>query len=407
MKYDIESAMSRISYYKVMGVRPNFSQLAKEIGVDRHTLSDMYYERREFKPRERTSQLDKYKDEIREILKDPSCNIAAAYFYLSDSERGENAIKCTLSNFTKYVNKNRLNQKIKGYIAHFRYETEPGEQLQVDWVENLKLFTVEGEELQFNLFSATLGYSRMHYFEYSKSKTEEDFMRCLLHTFEYFGGKTKKVLTDNMSAIINIDKSGNRNIHPTIIQFFKDIDVELKLCKVRTPQTKGKCEVANKFAQWLYSYNTKITDELHLFKKIYRLNETINKKTVNQFLGRPPIALFQKEKELLKEINSSKLETITTIYAQTSKVPQTGLINYNGKYYSVDEKFIGKRVKIEGNGKKVLIFYNSLLIAKHDVTDQKVNYSKGHYSAFLRGKNIDEDLIDDYSQKALERFKKI
>ena len=172
-------------------------------------------------------------------------------------------------------------------------------------------------------------------------------------------------------------------------------------------QTKGKCEVANKFAQWLYSYNTKKTDELHLFKKIYRLNETINKKTANQFLGRPPIVLFQKEKELLKEINSSKLETISTIYTQTSKVPQTGLINYNGKYYNVDEKFIGKHVKIEGDGKKVSIFYNSLLIAQHDISNQKVNYSKDHYSAFLRTKNINEDLIDDNSQKALERFKNL
>ena len=40
MKDDIEIAISRISYYKVIGIRPNFSQLAKEIGVDRHTLSD-------------------------------------------------------------------------------------------------------------------------------------------------------------------------------------------------------------------------------------------------------------------------------------------------------------------------------------------------------------------------------
>lgn len=30
-------------------------------------------------------------------------------------------------------------------------------------------------------------------------------------------------------------------------QLAKDIDGELKLCKVRTPQTKGKCEIANKF----------------------------------------------------------------------------------------------------------------------------------------------------------------
>lgn len=73
----------------------------------------------------------------------------------------------------------------------------------------------------------------------------------------------------------------------------------------------------------------------------------------------------------------------------------------------MDEKFIGKRVKIEGDGKKVSIFYNSLLIAQHDVSNQNLNYLKDHYSAFLRAKNINEDLIDDYSQKALERFKNL
>ena len=146
---------------------------------------------------------------------------------------------------------------------------------------------------------------------------------------------------------------------------------------------------------------------MHLFKKIYRLNETINKKKVNQFLERPPIGLFQKEKELLTELSELDSENLYTDYARSLKVPQTGFINYNRKYYSVDEKFIGKRVKIEGDGKKVLIFYNSLLIAQHDVSNQKVNYSKDHYSAFLRAKNINEDLIDDYSQKALERFKNL
>lgn len=34
-----------------------FSALAKETHINRHTLSDMFYERRELKPRERKSQL--------------------------------------------------------------------------------------------------------------------------------------------------------------------------------------------------------------------------------------------------------------------------------------------------------------------------------------------------------------
>ena len=75
--------------------------MVKEIGVNRHILSDMCYEKWEFKRREWTNQADRYKDEIRAILKDPSCNIVATYFYLSDSERGANAFKGTLSNFTK------------------------------------------------------------------------------------------------------------------------------------------------------------------------------------------------------------------------------------------------------------------------------------------------------------------
>lgn len=182
----------------------------------------------------------------------------------------------------------------------------------------------------------------MHYFEFSLSKTEEDFMRCLLHSFEYFGGKTKEVLTDNMSAIVSVDEHGNRNIHPRITQFFKDLNVELKLCKPRTPQTKGKCETSNKFVKWLYAYKNKVRDELEIFRLIYRLNKTVNQKVSNQFLGVPPIHFYSKEKELLTELSELDTENLYTAYAQSLKVPQTGLVNYKGKMYSVDKKMSEK-----------------------------------------------------------------
>ena len=247
----------------------------------------------------------------------------------------------------------------------------------------------------------------MHYFEFSISKTEEDFMRCLLHAFEYFGGKTKEVLTDNMSAIVSIDEHGNRKIHPTIAQFFKDLNVKLKLCKPRTPQTKGKCEASNKFVKWLYSYKSKVKDELDIFRLIYRLNATINKKVSNQFLGVPPIYYYSKEKELLTELSELDSENLYTDYARSLKVPETGLINYKGKMYSVDKKFVGKRVKIIGDNKKIFIFYNTILIARHKVSEQKINYLPEHYSGFLRSKGIDENLIEEYTQNTLERFKKL
>lgn len=407
MKKDYLLATRKLAICRELNMKPNFSALAKETHINRHTLSDMFYERRELKPRERKSQLDPYKEEIREMLKDPVISVTAAYFFFTDEERGDKMIKCTLSNFLKYVKRHNLDEKEEKYVAHFRYETQPGQQLQVDWVENIQLVTSFGEIIKFNLFSATLGYSRMHYFEFSLSKTEEDFMRCLLHSFEYFGGKTKEVLTDNMSAIVSIDEHGNRNVHPTITQFFKDLNVELKLCKPRTPQTKGKCETSNKFVKWLYAYKNKVRDELEIFRLIYRLNKTVNQKVSNQFLGVPPIHFYSKEKELLTELSELDTENLYTAYAQSLKVPQTGLVNYKGKMYSVDKKFVGKRIKIIGDDKNVSIFYNTILIARHEVKDQKINYLPEHYSAFLRSKGIDDNLAEEYTKTTLERFKNI
>lgn len=407
MKKDYLLATRKLAICRELNMKPNFSALAKETHINRHTLSDMFYERRELKPRERKSQLDPYKEEIREMLKDPVISVTAAYFFFTDEERGDKMIKCTLSNFLKYVKRHNLDEKEEKYVAHFRYETQPGQQLQVDWVENIQLVTSFGEIIKFNLFSATLGYSRMHYFEFSLSKTEEDFMRCLLHSFEYFGGKTKEVLTDNMSAIVSVDEHGNRNVHPTITQFFKDLNVELKLCKPRTPQTKGKCETSNKFVKWLYAYKNKVRDELEIFRLIYRLNKTVNQKVSNQFLGVPPIHFYSKEKELLTELSELDTENLYTAYAQSLKVPQTGLVNYKGKMYSVDKKFVGKRIKIIGDDKNVSIFYNTILIARHEVKDQKINYLPEHYSAFLRSKGIDDNLAEEYTKTTLERFKNI
>lgn len=116
-----------------------------------------------------------------------------------------------------------ISEKAKAAVPHPLYETDPGQQLQVDWVESMRLATTKGETLEFNFFSATLGYSRLHYFEYTEFKQEADFKRCLVHAFERLDGMTREVLTDNMSAVVAVDGRGGRTVHPSVSQFFKDI----------------------------------------------------------------------------------------------------------------------------------------------------------------------------------------
>lgn len=150
------------------------------------------------------------------------------------------------NSFCSYALRKVLVCKKADTTPYVLYETEPGEQLQRDWKENLKTHLMDGRCIEYNVFSSTLSYSREHVYVYSAGKTEEDFMRCLLTVYRRISGITEKFKTDNMFAIVSVT-SRKRKVHFRIASFFKDLGVKLELCLIRSPQTKGKCESSNRF----------------------------------------------------------------------------------------------------------------------------------------------------------------
>ncbi len=262
---------------------------------------------------------------------------------------------------------------------HPLYETDPGEQLQVDWVEGIKLATVEGEVIAFNLFSATLGYSRFHSFEYSEFKGEADFKRCLVYFFKKVDGATKDVLTGDVSAVVAVDGRGGRSVHPSVSQFFKDLGVKLRLCRVRSPQTKGKDEVSNKYAQWLQSYDGKVRDRDHIIKLIEMLNRDINRQK-NTGTNMPPILLFGKEKEYLLPLPVDRILDSYEDEMRSCKVPSTFAIDYKGAKYSVPPNLISKTVSYKESDGKLHIYHGGELAATHAISGtHTVNYNGDHY----------------------------
>lgn len=343
-----------LTMLKTMGILPNYSELARTFGKDRHTIKKMYDGKENKTRKKKPSELDLYIDEIIEVLSHPGTNIKSAHWYF----KNEKSLKCSYDNFKTYVRKNKLLEEAKSDVPHPLYETDPGKQLQVDRVESIELATIDGEIIEFNLFSATLGYSRFHYFEYTEFKQEVDFKRCLIHFFKKIGGLTKEVLTDNMSAIVNVNEK-KKTIHPSIIQFFKDIDVKLNLCKTKTPQTKGKDEVSNKYAQWLRSYDGKIKNKEHLLKLIDKLNIDINKQK-NTGTNIPPVLLFSKEKEYLSPLPNKDLLDSYEDEMRSCKVPSTFVIEYKGAKYSVPPYLITKTVNYKERDRKLFIYYKNV-----------------------------------------------
>lgn len=398
----MSSLESHLRFLRQMNIKPNYSALSKEYGMDRHTIKRRM-ESLDDPPKERRprpSALDPLADEIAEALSHKGVTIRAAYWYM----RNERGVSCTYSNFKQYVRKKGLWAPKADAAPHPLYETDPGEVLQCDWVESVRMSLSTGERVSFNLFSATLGYSRLHYFELTETRTEGAFKRCLCHCLRFIGGAPREALTDNMSALVSI-QNGRRSVHPSVRQFAADIGVAVRFCRVRTPQTKGKDECANKFAKWLLAYDGKIGSMADMSKLVRKLVSDINRER-NSALGVPPCVAFGKEKEYLSPLPAERLLREYESWSHSCTVPQTQLVYFRGSRYSVPPNYITKKVQIEEEGGTVYIYHGGSLIASHGSSAGN-NYDEAHLRAGLSASVGGSDAIDGYISRTMSRFKEV
>ena len=397
--------IGELKIMKELNIKPNFSSLQRQYNVDRHTIKK-YYENDGVplrKKKKSSSIFDPYYDEIVLLMSKPHVSKKSVFMFLKNKYTD---FPGTYNGFKSYaINRNIMLNSINR--AHPLYEVDPGYQLQVDWKEDIFIHLKDGTGLNFNVFSATLGYSREHVFIYSSSKTEDDFKRCIIETFRRLGGVTRTVLTDNMSAVVSSHK-GKRKVHPGIHQLFKDIGCDLMLCKPRAPETKGKDENSNKFIKWIYPYDYILESEMDVIDVIEKTICSQCNNQINSGTGIPPTVLFEKEKEYLRPLPNRML--LESYLKETFRytVPPTQLIEYKGHKYSLPPEYIGKRVTVCRIDNYLYIYSNKILAAKHNISQNRINYEYNHYKNGLkqsiRSKEID---IDKAARENLERLRRL
>ena len=80
-----------------------------------------------------------------------------------------------------------------------RYETKPGEQMQIDWGEFL--FEQDDKIQKVYGFTAVLGYSRMRFVCFTKRCDAPTLIRCLMQACAYFEGLPQIVLGSISSCV--------------------------------------------------------------------------------------------------------------------------------------------------------------------------------------------------------------
>ena len=120
-----------------------------------------------------------------------------------------------------------------------RFETAPGQQMQVDWA------TIRRGEDRLSVFVATLGWSRAAYVEFVTDERLETLLSAHEHAFLAFGGVPDEVLYDNMrTVVLQRDRygPGKHRFQPGLLDFAGHCGFRPKLCRPYRAQTKGKVE---------------------------------------------------------------------------------------------------------------------------------------------------------------------
>lgn len=162
--------------------------------------------------------------------------IPATVLHREVKERGFTGCERTLSRFVRTL------KPVKADDPVVRFETEPGRQLQVDWIEFRRDHLAA--------FVATLGHSRASFVRYVTDERIDTLVACHVAAFEFFGGVPREVLYDNVKTVV-IERDaygpGRHRFHATLWDLAKHYGFRPRLCRPYRARTKGKVERFNRY----------------------------------------------------------------------------------------------------------------------------------------------------------------
>lgn len=366
----------------------NKSQIARELGVDRRTVSKYLDGFHKSPHRSSTNCLTPYLDQIRTLLLDPENEQEFAYRrVLWQYLRDNHGYTGSYSNFVHYLNQiPEFQSYFKARSPHsteaaIRYETERGKQAQLDWKESMRIRTTDMGWVEVNIFVLLLSFSRFRVYRLSLVKTQDVLFHFLDDAFQTFGGVPKEIVTDNMKTVMDEARTRHSSgkVNGKFQQFADDYGFRVQPCVAATPRTKGKVESPMRILDELRAYNGKLSF-VEFADLLQRINDRENSR-IHPENGRLPLKYLQKERDFLNPLPRKSIRSLYQIHNRRVRVNSSSLFHYKGSQYSVPPEYIGEVVVLQTYDEYIHVYFNTKLIALHPISSQRINYQQEHYCA--------------------------
>jgi len=339
--------------HRLRDMQFSIRKIAQTLNIDRGTVAKYIVDPvivRKAGPA-RSSKLDPYRDFIKEMV-DQYPKINAPVVLRQIQGKGFDGEITILREYLRLL-------KDRPKEAFIRFESQPGEQLQIDW-GHFGSLTYEGSSRKLYALAVIESHSRMLYVAFTHSQKQETLHFCLVEAFRYFGGTPREIVVDNMLTAVTERVGSMIRFNGSFLEFLRIFGISPVACNIRAPHEKGKIENSIKYLRhnfWPLRTFTDLEDANH--QVLAWLDTTANQR-LHQTTGERPAYRFVKDAlRPLPEPLPDFRETETLLVYKDFGV------RFDANIYTVPPRLVGKTVTVKADGRTLSVYYKEKQVATH------------------------------------------
>jgi transposase len=271
-------------------------------------------------------------------------------------------------------------------LATVRFETKPGQQLQVDFGE--KIVTIAGVPVTVLLMTAVLGYSRRLFCRAFLAQRQDDWLEGLEEAFRHFGGLPEQLLCDNASPLVNSHHAQTGEVvwHPGFAAFCKDRGITPRACRPRRARTKGKIERGVGYVKHNALAGRSFASFAALQRHLARWMVQVADRRTHGTTGEQPIVRFEREERAaLRPLPSRPLAVRTRRLSR--RVSADCFVDVDTVRYSVPHRYVRETVEVVVGAQQVEIWLRGTCLARHRRCEEPRAWVRdpAHFEGLYRG----------------------
>jgi transposase len=260
---------------------------------------------------------------------------------------------------------------LKAYVQHVRptaapafltLHFAPGQSAQVDW-GSAGVLPVGHTRRQLSFFVMVLCYSRRLYVEFTLAQTQEHFLACHQHAFEYFNSVPAEVMVDNCkTAVLSHPLGAPALLHPRYLDFARHYGFAVKACGPYKPHEKGRVENGVGYFKKNFLAGLQLCGLDALNAAVRQWLDQVANVRVHGETHQKPQDLFELEKPKLRPLTVLPYDLATVSTVSVSRRCRVAL---DTNHYSVPPRYANTNLILKAYPDRLCLYHQDQLVAEH------------------------------------------